>query len=62
MNVVVGAGADELLEWALVCARAQALRAFSGCRPQVYLVHDRSLLLTSISSGPTEHGGKGRYQ
>lgn len=59
MNVVVGAGADELLEWALVCAHAQALRAFSGCRPRIYLVHDHNLLLTSISSGPTEHGVKG---
>lgn len=32
--VVVGAGADELLEWALVYARAQALHAFSGCGPR----------------------------
>lgn len=34
MNIVVGAGADELLEWARVCA-CGAVYVY-GCRPQAW--------------------------
>lgn len=54
MNIVVGAGADELLEWARVCACC-AVYVY-GCRPRPGSI--ASLSTTYFSDpDPTELGG-----
>lgn len=55
MNTAVGAGADEVLEWAGVCVCSVWLEAPGLVGLQPFCPHLSDL-------DPAEHGGKGRYQ